>query len=118
VKLPLIYRVFTDQEGLHEAFRDRVWDLGMTRSDLDAAGNLTHGLASKYLADPPVKTIGLTNLPKLLKATGLMLALVVDEERTAQLKQQFKPRQMSGGAVLLKRRRAAAAADKQGQLDL
>ena len=107
---PAIFRIFSDQEALHEAFRDRAADLGLSRLDLDAAGNLTHGLASKLLCDPPIKTLGWINIPKMLKATGLKLALVVDEERTAAIKQQFKPRKLVGGAVVLQRKRAARSA--------
>jgi hypothetical protein len=74
-----IYRVVTDMEALHEAFRDRVEDMDVSRLELDAVAGLTPGYSSKLLCDPPMKFVGRETLPKMLKGTGLAIALVVDD---------------------------------------
>lgn len=76
---PDIYRVVTDMEALHEAFRDRVEDMDVSRLELDAAAGFTPGYASKLLCDPPIKYIGKNSLAKMLKGTGLAIALVVND---------------------------------------
>lgn len=81
-----VYRIVTDMESLHEAFVERVEDLQVTRVAIDEAGELTPGYSSKLLCTPPMKTIGKESLPKMLKATGMALVLVIDDERFAPLK--------------------------------
>lgn len=73
-----VYRVVDDMEALHEAFRDRVEDLNVSRIELDAVSGLTPGYASKLLSDPPMKMVGLKTLPKILKGTRLKIALIED----------------------------------------
>lgn len=73
-----VYRVFTDLESLHEALRDRVEDLNVSRIELDAVAGLTPGYSAKLLCDPPMKFLGLKALPKMLKGTGLKIALIED----------------------------------------
>lgn len=80
---PEIYRIVTDMEALHEAFRDRVEDLDVSRIELDAAAGLTPGYSSKLLCDPPMKFVGKETLPKMLKGTRLAIALVVDDGKLA-----------------------------------
>src|SRR4051812_15399498 len=75
---PEIYRIVTDMEALHEAFRDRVEDMDVSRIELDAMAGLTPGYASKLLCDPPMKFVGKETLGKMLKGTGLRLAVIVD----------------------------------------
>lgn len=87
-----LYRVVTDFEGLHEAFRDRVEDLEVTRQELDAVSGLQPGYSAKLLCDPPIKSIGKQSLPKMLKATGMALVLVIDDERFAPIKAQMSKR--------------------------
>lgn len=87
-----VFRIVTDMEALHEAFRDRVEDLQVTRIALDVAGKLTPGYSSKLLCDPPMKLLGLTSLPKMLKATGMALVLVIDDERFAVLRGKMATR--------------------------
>lgn len=73
-----VYRVVTDLEALHEAFRDRVEDMDASRLEIDEAAGLTPGYASKLLSDPPMKFVGLKTLPKILKGTRLKIALIED----------------------------------------
>lgn len=87
-----VFRVVTDMEALHEAFRDRVEDLQVTRIAVDVAGRLTPGYSSKLLCEPPMKLLGLTSLPRMLKATGMALVLVIDDERFAPLKAKMAKR--------------------------
>lgn len=87
------YRVVTDMEALHEGFRDRVEDLEITRSELDAISKLQTGYSAKLLCNPPMKTIGKASLPKMLQATGMALVLVIDDERFAPIKAALTKRQ-------------------------
>lgn len=87
-----LYRVVTDLEGLHEAFRDRVEDLQITRLEFDAAGGLQPGYGSKLLCNPPMKSFGRESLPRSLKATGMALVLVIDDERFAPIKERLAQR--------------------------
>jgi len=84
-----LYRVVTDMDALHEAFRDRAEDLQTTRLELDAAGELQPGYSAKLLCNPPMKSFGRQSLPGMLKATGMVLVLVVDDERFAPIKEQL-----------------------------
>ena len=88
-----IYRVVTDYEGLQDAFIDRDEDLDVTREQIDINGNMLKGYSQKVLAVPPVKTLGKVSLGKMLKATGLALIVVIDDERFAPLKDQMSKRQ-------------------------
>lgn len=87
-----IYRVVTDMEGLHEAFIDRVEDLNVTRLAIDEAGGFTGGHSAKLLCNPPIKNIGKVSLGKLLKATGMALVMVVDDERFAPVRAEMAKR--------------------------
>lgn len=87
-----IYRVVTDMDALHEGFRDRVEDLQVTQLSLDQAGGLQNGYAGKLLCNPPIKSFGRESLPRMLKATGMALVLVIDDERFAEIKEQLGQR--------------------------
>jgi hypothetical protein len=87
-----IYRVVTDMDALHEGFRDRVEDLQVTQLSLDQAGGLQNGYAGKLLCNPPIKSFGKESLPRMLKATGMALVLVIDDERFAEIKEQLSRR--------------------------
>jgi len=87
-----IYRVFTDAEGLLEAIRDRVDELEFSRMQVDAAGGLTSGHASKLLCEPPIKHLGDTSVRKLLVGTGLAVALVVDDARFSEVRLEMGKR--------------------------
>ena len=88
-----VYRIVTDMEALQEAFRDRVDDLQTTRLGIDEAGGFQSGYSAKLLCEPPMKQIGKVSLPKLLKATGMVLVLVIDDERFAPVKADLVKRQ-------------------------
>lgn len=87
-----LYRVVTDMDALHEAFRDRVEDLQVTHLSIDEAGGLQNGYSGKLLCTPPIKSFGRESLPRMLKATGMALILVIDDERFAEVKEQLGQR--------------------------
>lgn len=87
-----LYRVILDYEALQEAFIDRIEDLNVSRITIDEVGGFTGGHSSKLLCQPPIKNLGPTSLAKMLKATGLVLIAVVDDERFAAVKAQMSPR--------------------------
>lgn len=94
-----IYRVVTDLEGIREGFIDRAEDLNVTRLALDEAGGLTSGHSAKILCTPPIKNLGDISLPKMLKATGMALILVIDDERFAPVKAEMATRKKVMRAV-------------------
>lgn len=87
-----IFRVALDYEALHEAFVDRVEDLNVPRGEIDVAGKLAQGHASHLLCTPPKKVLGKESLGKMLKATGMALVLVIDDERFAPIKAKMAKR--------------------------
>lgn len=87
-----IFRVALDYEALHEAFVDRVEDLNVPRLAIDVAGKLAAGHASCLLSTPPTKLFGKESLGKMLKATGMALVLVIDDERFAPIKAKMAKR--------------------------
>lgn len=92
------YRVVTDYEGLHEAFRDRIEDLDVSRAEIDAAAGLQSGYAAKLLSTHPKKRFGPNSLGGLLKATGTALVMVVDDEGFAPVRATLtqRKRKMQG----------------------
>lgn len=87
-----IYRVVTDYEALHEGLIDRVEDLNVSRITIDEEGGFQPGYASKLLCNPPMKNLGPKTLGGMLKATGMALVLVVDDERFAATRAQMSKR--------------------------
>lgn len=94
-----LYRVVTDLDGLLEAFRDRVEDLQVTRESIDQAGGLQSGYSGKLLCSPPMKSLGRESVPRMLKATGMALVLVIDDERFALIKEQLAKRKRPHRAI-------------------
>lgn len=91
----LIYRVILDYEALQDGFADRIEDLGVSLEEIDSAGGFTKGNAQKLLVKSDAKwarKFGWESLGKILKGTGLALALLVDDERFAPIKEQFSKR--------------------------
>lgn len=95
-----LYRVITDMDALHEGFRDRVEELQATRLEIDAAGKLQPGYSAKLLCDPPIKSFGRESLPRMLKATGMALVLVIDDQRFAITKAQLSKRKRPNRAIV------------------
>lgn len=86
------YRIITDYDALREGFVDRVEDLNISRLSIDEAGGFSSGHSSKLLCDPPHKVFGQISLGKMLKATGMVLMLVVDDEGFALVKSTLSER--------------------------
>jgi hypothetical protein len=101
-----LYRVISDWDALHEGFRDRVEDLQITRVEIDAAGKLQPGYAAKLLCDPPMKSFGKESLPRMLKATGMALVLVIDDERFAPVKERLTKRRRPARSIVRTKRPA------------
>jgi hypothetical protein len=96
-----LYRVVTDYEALQDGFADRIEDLNTPLTEIDVAAGLTQGHMQRLInADPEAwrpkgkrrqsREFGWKTLAAALKGTGLALALVIDDERFASLKKQFK----------------------------
>jgi hypothetical protein len=95
-----LFRVALDYEALQDAFLDRIEDLDTTFEQIELAVGMPRGHASRLLCKSQkrvVKALGPKSLSQMLKGTGLALALVVDDERFAAVKEQLakrkKPRQ-------------------------
>jgi hypothetical protein len=92
-----IYRIVTDLEALQDAFSDRIEDLDVALTEVDAAGELTRGNAQKLLSKSDAKwnrKFGWVSLRKMLRGTGLTLALIVDDEKFAEVKAQMMKRKL------------------------
>lgn len=85
-----LYRVILDYEALQDGFIDRVDEMEVPLTEVDAAGGLTRGNTQKLLVKNPeakwARKFGWDSLGKVLKGTGLALLLVVDDERFAPIK--------------------------------
>lgn len=92
-----IYRIVLDLEGLREAFVDRIEDLDVPMTEIDAAGDLTRGNCQKLLCKSDAKwarAFGMRSLAKMLRGTGTALALIVDDEKFEPLKSQMVKRKV------------------------
>lgn len=93
----VIYRIVTDYEGLLDGFADRIEDLNVPLTEVDAAADLTRGNAQKLLSKSDAKwarQFGWESLGKMLKGTGLALALIEDDERFAPVKAEMATRKL------------------------
>jgi hypothetical protein len=88
-----IYRVATDYEGICDVFRDRVEDIEATRLGVDAAGGFALGHASTLLCRPQIKGYGPDSLTHMLKACGMALVFVIDDERFAKVRAKLGKRE-------------------------
>ena len=88
-----VYRIAEDYEALCEGFSDRVEDLQATRLGVDAAGGFASGHASTLLCDPQLKHYGPRSLTRMLRATGLVLVLAIDDEKFSKVKERLGRRQ-------------------------
>jgi hypothetical protein len=91
----MIYRVVMDLEALQDAFADRIEDLGVALTEVDAAVGLTRGNAQKLLSKSDAKwarEFGWKTLGAMLKGTGLKLVLIVDDEKFAPVMAQMVKR--------------------------
>lgn len=92
-----IYRLILDYQALKEAFQDRIDELNSPLTEIDAAGGMTRGNMQKCLSDSDAKwarDFGWESLGKALKGTGLVLALITDDERFAPIREQMATRKM------------------------
>lgn len=88
-----IYRVVTDYAALCEAFSERVEDLQATRLGVDAAGGFALGHASTLLCRPQIKGYGPESLTHMLKATGMVMVLAIDDEQFAKVRERLGRRE-------------------------
>lgn len=95
-----LYRVITDWDALHEGFRDRVEELEITRVEIDLAGNMTPGYSAKLLCDPPIKSFGRASLPRMLKATKMVLLLAINDERFKPVREQLAKRKRPSRSIV------------------
>jgi hypothetical protein len=87
------YRIVEDYDALCEALSERVEDLQATRLGVDAAGGFAGGHASTLLCRPQIKGYGPVSLTKMLKATGMVIVLAIDDERFAKVRERLGRRE-------------------------
>jgi hypothetical protein len=87
------YRIVEDYDALCEALSERVEDLQATRLGVDAAGGFAGGHASTLLCRPQIKGYGPMSLTRMLRATGMVIVLAIDEERFAKVKERLGRRE-------------------------
>src|SRR5450432_855044 len=92
-----LFRIVDDYEGVKEAFADRVEDLGVALTEVDAAVGLTRGHAQKLTSNSNAKwarQFGFVSLGKMLKGTGMKLAFIIDDEKFAPINAQMAQRKL------------------------
>lgn len=77
---------------LHAGLRERAEQLNISRIVIDAIGELQEGYAGKLLAPVPSKTLGPKSLGGMLKALGLKLIAVEDQEAMREYADCREPR--------------------------
>jgi 3-oxoacyl-(acyl-carrier-protein) synthase len=99
-----LFAVVDNYEALQDAFADRIEDLNVTMTEIDAAAGMTRGQVQKLLRKldpndfrPSAKRkysrgFGWKTLGNSLKGTGLALAVIVDDERFAPIRAQMAKR--------------------------
>jgi hypothetical protein len=91
----MIFRVVTDYEALQDAFADRIEDLNVPLTEVDAVAGMTRGNMQKLLVKSDAKwarEFGWKTLGDALKGTGMVLAFILDDEKFAPLKAQMMKR--------------------------
>ena len=83
-----LFRIVTDLDGIKEAFADRIEDLRVALTEVDAAGQMTRGQMQKCLADSNkswAREFGWKSLHKALTGTGMALVFVINSFRAPGL---------------------------------
>jgi hypothetical protein len=81
------YRIVDHYDALCDAFSERVEDIQATRLGVDAAGGFALGHASTLLCRPQIKGYGPESLTHMLKATGMVIVLAIDDERFQKVRE-------------------------------
>jgi hypothetical protein len=87
------FRIVEDYDALCEAFSDRVEDIEATRLGVDAAGGFASGHASTLLCDPQLKHYGPRSLTRMLRATGLVMVLAIDDAAFEKVRERLGRRE-------------------------
>jgi hypothetical protein len=98
-----LWAVVDNYAALQDGFADRIEELEVTQTEVDAAGGMTRGQVHRLLRkiDPndfrPSSTrhcsqFAWKTLGQTLRATGMALALIVDDERFAPVKAKMVKR--------------------------
>lgn len=91
----MIYRIVTDYEGVQDAFSDRIEDINVPLTEIDAVAGMTRGNMQKLLVKSDAKwarEFGWKTLGDALRGTGMVLAFILDDEKFAPLKKQMMQR--------------------------
>lgn len=91
-----------DYESLVRGFRSRIAALNVRCEDIDHIAGLPLRYCAKLIAPIPVRSIGKTSLPLLLRVLGLKLILAVDGEVPPRITAQ---RRSAGRAMLAEGKR-------------
>ena len=84
------------------ALRSRVAELQVNGERFDEYAGLPRGYLSKLIGAKPIRRIGATSFAPVLAGLGLRLLIVEDQEATARLKNNLRPRNQAyvrSGAV-------------------
>jgi hypothetical protein len=77
--------VVNDYPALQRVLRQRAEDLKISRETLDALAGISEGHSAKMLTDPPRKNMGILTFGLLLRALGLQLVVIEDDEQMRKL---------------------------------
>jgi hypothetical protein len=94
--------IVTDYRGLVAALRQRIVELGTGMESVDEVAGLPARYTSKLLSTnvrPGKPNLGPISLGPLLKALGLKLALVADEDALAEVRDRLPQRGACGSRL-------------------
>jgi len=82
----------TDYDGIIEAYRKRVADLGITNEMIDHLSGLQSGYVGKLLGPAQIRSIGRQSFGLLNQTLAVKMILVVDEEAAKQMQGRWEKR--------------------------
>jgi hypothetical protein len=83
---------FSDYDGLVEALRARVADVGLSYRILEELAGMPEGGVAKYLADVRVRRLSIESLLQITEAIGVRAIFVTDETLLRKMRPLYEKR--------------------------
>lgn len=99
--------IVSDYDGLIDALRKRIGELGLTNQTIDEITGLQPGYSGKLLGDAQIKKLGPLSFGTMLQALGLALVVVEDHAALARVAGRHEKRERPPVLLTNVRRRRA-----------
>ena len=93
---PIVERPLRGTDDLLATLRARVDIIDISRETIDRLARFTPGMASKYLADPPMRGMSVEALFDMLSTLGWAMTFVECEDSMAQVRKRSTKRVVGG----------------------